>query len=282
MTTVRTTQALPGEGAVSAERILSPGAVRSGSLAGMLWRQIVSEFMKQVRVPIFSIGTVFFPVILFLIFGVPAARQTLDNGTSVGQYILASMSAYGLLGIAFFSFGIGVAVERGQGWMKLMRATPMPPFVYFTARIVMALMFATIICAILFPIGIVTAGVRMPLIQWTGLFVTLLLGLLPITTMGFTIGYWAGPNSAAPIAQLAYFLLSFASGLWIPYEQLPVFVQRVAGFLPTHHYAQLVWASVGASDGRTLLHIAWLVATTIVFGLLASWGYRRDQGKQYG
>ena len=264
------------------ERMLSATAVKSGSLGRMLWQQIGAEFKKQWRIPIFSISTIAFPVLLFIIFGVPAAGQTFENGASVGQYILASMSAYGLMGIAFFSFGISVAVERGQGWMKLMRATPMPAYVYFSARIVMALLFALVICSVLFPVAIISAGVRMPFWQWTTLLATLLLGLLPIITIGFTVGYWAGPNSAAPIAQLAYFLLAFASGLWLPFEQLPVFVQAVGAYLPTHHYAQLAWAAVGASDGRVAQHILWLMGTTIVFGALASWGYRRDQGEQYG
>jgi ABC-2 type transport system permease protein len=279
MITMQTTQ---GVADTPPRRQLSSSAYRSGSLWIMLWRQIVAEFMKLWRLPIFSIGTIGFPVLLFLIFGVPNARETTAYGSTIGQYILASMTAYGLLGIAFFSFGIGVAVERGQGWMKLMRATPMPPFVYFTARTVMALLFGLVISAVMFTVGFVAAGIRMPAMQWATLLVALLLGLLPFTAMGFALGYWAGPNSASPIAQLAYFVMSFASGLWVPLEQLPSFARAIADYLPTHHYAQLAWAAVGASDGRLAVHIAWLVGSTVVFGVLAVWGYHRDQGKQYG
>jgi ABC-2 type transport system permease protein len=263
-------------------RHLSATTVKNGGVVPMLWRQITAEFMKQWRLPVFSIFTIGFPVFLFIIFGLPNASQTLPDGTSVGRYFMASMSAYGLLGVAFFSFGIGVAVERGQGWMKLIKATPMPSWVYFVARMVMALLFALIICLALFPVAIIGAGVRMPVTQWLTLTISLLLGLLPFTTIGFTIGYWAGPNSAAPIAQFGYFLLAFASGLWVPFSQLPRFVQTIAPYLPTYHYAQIVWRAVGADDGKLATHGLWLIGTTLVFGALAMWGYRRDQGQQYG
>jgi ABC-2 type transport system permease protein len=263
-------------------RHLSATTIKNGGVLPMLWRQITAEFLKQWRLPIFSISTIGFPVFFFIIFGLPNARQTLPDGTSVGRYVMASMSAYGLLGIAFFSFGIGVAVERGQGWMKLIKATPMPSWVYFVARMVMALLFALIICLVLFPVAIVGGGVRMPVTQWLTLTISLLLGLLPFTTIGFAIGYWVGPNSAGPIAQFGYFLLSFASGLWIPLTQLPRFVQTIAPYLPTYHYAQIAWRAVGADDGKFGTHVLWLISTTLVFGALAVWGYRHDQGQQYG
>ena len=279
MTMMRAIQPAPVAGV---ERPLSPTTIKSGSVVNMLRQQITTEFLKMWRLPIFSISTIAFPVFFFIMFGIPNAKETLDNGARFGQYILASMSAYGLLGIAFFSFGVGVAVERGQGWMKLIKATPMPSWIYFVARMVMALIFAALICSVMFPVAIVGAGVAMPLAQWLRLVVTLLLGMLPFTTIGFTIGYWAGPNSAAPIAQFGYFLLAFASGLWVPIAQLPAFVQTIAPFLPTYHYAQLAWGAVGADDGQFMTHVLWLVGTTLVFGALAAWGYRRDQGQQYG
>jgi ABC-2 type transport system permease protein len=52
--------------------------------------------------------------------------------------------------------------------------------------------------------------------------------------------------------------------------------------LPPYHYGQLAWRAVGVDDGQVALHIAWLIGTAVVFGLLAVWGYRRDNGRQFG
>ena len=279
MTTMITTQAAV---AGQSDRHLSSTAIRSGGIGMMLAQQIRAEFMKLWRVPMFSISTLLFPVMFFVLFGVPEAKETLPDGTNVGRYILASMSAYGLLGVTFFSFGVGVASERSQGWIKLMKATPMPAWVYFVAKLAMALLFALLSCALMFLVAIVAARVRMPLTQWMTLVGSLVFGLLPFAAMGFTLGYWAGPTSAMPIAQFGYIFLSFASGLLVPLERMPGFVQQVAPYLPTYHYAHLAWRAVGADDGHLMQHVAWLLGTAFVFGILAVWGYRRDQGKQYG
>jgi ABC-2 type transport system permease protein len=263
-------------------RKLSPSAVRSGGLGNMLLQQIRTEFLKMWRIPAFSAPTILFPLLLFLLFGAPSAAFTLEDGTSVGKYLLASFCASGLLGVTFFSFGLSVAGERGQGWGKLMRATPMPPWIYFAAKLAMGLMFSCLILALLFPTAVLVAGVRMPAWQWLALFTSLVLGVLPLTTIGFTLGYWAGPNSAGPIANLLYLPLSFASGLWQPVEGLPLFLQQLAPYLPPYHYGRIAWYAIGSDDGNLPLHIAWLLGTGLVFGALAIWGYWRDQGKQYG
>jgi ABC-2 type transport system permease protein len=272
----------PTEAAASVPRRLSPDGVRSGRLGNMLWQQIRSEFIKMWRIPAFTVPTLLFPLLLFMLFAAPYARQQLEGGGTVGQYLLASFCAYGLLGVCFFSFGVGVAVERGQGWGTLIRATPMPPWVYFVSKLAMGLLFSCLILALLFPAAYFMAGVRMPPAMWASLFVALVLGVLPLTTMGFALGYWAGPNSAAPIASLIYLPLSFASGLWQPLESLPGFVQRVAPYLPPYHYGRIAHYAIGLNDGQLLTHILWLLGTAVLFTGLAVWGYRRDEGKLYG
>lgn len=275
-----------------ADRVLSPGAVPGRGITGLLLEQIRVEFIKYWRIPAFVVGTVAFPVMLFLLFGLSNSGQTLPQGTSVGAFLLTSFSAYGLIGVALFGFGVGVATERGQGWMKLLRATPMPAWTLFAAKIVMSLLFGTLVLLLMAAVGSLFAGVRLGALEWLRWGATLLLGALPFSTLGFALGYLAGPNSASPIANLVYLPLSFASGLFVPLSNLPEFLRDIAGYLPTYHYGQLAWGTigdrsdlaliVGASSGDFAQHAAWLLGTFVLFGALALIGYRRDEGKQYG
>ncbi len=264
------------------DRRLSATAIRSGQIGPMLLQQARNEFLKLWRIPMFSVPTLLFPILLFLLFGAPIAGETLPNGTSVGKYVMASFAAYGVLGIAFFSFGIGVANERGQGWTKLVRATPMRPWVYFAGKMAMALLFATLLLLSLFLVAALVAGVRMSPGEYVVLVVSLVLGMLPLVMAGLALGYWAGPNSAAAIANLIYLPIAYASGFLMPVQSLPQFVQSITPYLPPYHYGQLAWRAVGLDDGQLALHIAWLIGTAVIFGLLAVWGYRRDNGKQFG
>ncbi|HEX5690331.1 MAG TPA: ABC transporter permease, partial [Roseiflexaceae bacterium] len=208
------------------DRYLSTTARRSGQIVPMLLQQARSEFTKLWRIPMFSVPTLLFPILLFLLFGVP-------NGPATPA--MASFAAYGVLGIAFFSFGIGVASERGQGWTKLVRATPMPAWVYFAGKMLMALFFTAVLLVTLFLVAAIVAGVRMPIGRWALLGVTLVLGMLPLVTAGFALGYWAGPNSAAAVANLIYLPIAYASGFLMPMHALPQFVQSITPYLPPYH-----------------------------------------------
>lgn len=271
-------------------RRLSPNAIPSGSTLGMIFEQLRAEFVQNWRVPEFLVGIVAFPVMLYLMFGLPNAGQTLPEGTSVGAFMLASFAAYGCLGIALFNFGVDIAVERGRGWLKLMSATPMPAWLYFLGKLLMSMLFATLTLAVLFSVAYLFAGVRMPATQWGTLFATLLLGGLSFSTLGFTLGYWASPRGASPIANLIYLPLSFVSGLFFPLSDLPEVIQQIAPYLPTFHYGQLVWNAAGHPDDvalltgaasiNTLHHTLWLLGCFVLFGLTALWGYWRDRSRE--
>jgi hypothetical protein len=82
------------------------------------------EILKYVRLPIFAISTLMFPTMFYVLFGIVLPNGT--NRTETATYLLATMACYGVMGVAMFSFGVGIAMERGQGWLQVKRASPMP------------------------------------------------------------------------------------------------------------------------------------------------------------
>jgi ABC-2 type transport system permease protein len=241
------------------------------------------EFLKQLRMPAYAIPAVTFPVMFYLLFGVLFGGGRPAGSTTVATYLLATYGTFGVIGCAFFGFGVGVAVERGQGWLTLKRATPMPPFAYFLAKLAMATLFGAIIVFLLALVGVTLGGVSLPAGAWVRLFVTLTLGTIPFSALGLALGYLAGPNSAPAIVNLVYLPLSFASGLWIPIEMLPSMMKTIAPALPPYHLAQLALAAVGAGRGGSpWSHLAALAGFTMIGLALASFAYRRDEDTNWG
>src|ERR1700738_2748923 len=95
----------------------------------MLLEQTRSEFIKLLRTPAFSVTSVVLPSMFFAFFGLPHVNDR-EAGIKAGPYLLASFAAYGVISVMLYSFGIGVAVERGQKMNVLMRATPLPTSIY--------------------------------------------------------------------------------------------------------------------------------------------------------
>ena len=241
------------------------------------------EFLKQMRMPAYALPAIGFPVMFYLLFGVMFGGGRPAGSISIATYLLATYGTFGVIGAALFGFGVGVAVERGQGWMTLKRATPMPPLAYFTAKVVMAAGFGAVIVLLLSATGVAFGGVRLSAAVWPRLFVTLLLGAVPFCTIGLALGYFAGPNSAPAIVNLVYMPLSFASGLWIPIEMLPGPLKAAAPLLPPYHLAQLALSAVGAGRGGAMwAHVLALVGFAMIGLGVALIGYRRDEDQTWG
>ena len=105
-----------------------------------------------------------------------------------------------------------------------------------------------------------------------GLVGELLLGSLPFLLLGFAIGYFVSPNSAAAVVNLVGLPLYFASGIFEPLRFLPDVVQKVAPYLPTYLYGQLAWNAVGAESDplwRDALGLGIYAAAFVVLALLA-------------
>lgn len=241
------------------------------------------ELLKLLRMPAYAIPTVSFPLLFYIFFGLAFGGGRMAGPVSMSTYLLATYGAFGVIGASLFGFGVGVAIERGQGWMLLKRATPMPPLAYFTAKIFMAVVFSLTVVLGLFALGAAFGEVRLAALGWLGLASVLVAGALPFCAFGLALGYWSGPNSAPAIVNLIYLPMAFLSGLWIPVQALPVVLQKLAPVFPPYHFSQLALRTIGAHSGPAVwVSVVYLVLFTALSLVLAYFGYRRDEGKTYG
>jgi ABC-2 type transport system permease protein len=252
------------------------------SLARVLLAQTWSETLIRWRLPAFSATSLALPVVLFSFFGLPFAGRPGPGGLDAGAFLKVSFGAFAVGQVMVFGFGIGVAVERGQKIDLLMRASPLPAGVSLTAKVVVGLLFGLLSVVILFVYGSVVGGIRLAPGTWVSVIARLLAGSLPLIALGFTIGYLAGPHAAPAMANLVYLPLAFASGIFLPLDQLPAFVQRWAPYLPTYHYAQLAWSAIGAGREPVGTSVAWLAGYAVLFVWTATRAYRREAERKFG
>jgi ABC-2 type transport system permease protein len=248
----------------------------------MLVEHIRAQFLSFLRNVALSVVTLVMPIVLFAFIATNNAGQQFAAGSTFGAYFLASMAAYAVSAVMIFNFGVTVAVDRGQRVDRLIRVAPVPPQIYLAARVITALIFALLALALLFSYAFLVAGVRMDLTSWLGLAASLLLGSFPFIALGFAIAYLTGPNAAVAIANITYLVLAFASGIFMPFDSLPGFVQTIAVYLPTYHYAQLAWGAVGVSAEAPLAAFAWLIGYGAVLFAIAGWAYRREESRTFG
>ena len=127
------------------------------------WKPYVTEakyeIVKQIRLPAYLFPALGFPILFYLFFGIvmPGKRDTVAAAT----YLLATFGAYGVIGIALFGIGIGLASERGQGWLTAKRASPMPISAYLFAKYCVAALLATTVMTLMFAVAAGLGHVRL-------------------------------------------------------------------------------------------------------------------------
>ena len=201
------------------------------------------EFLKYLRLRMYTVSVLSFPIMFYVLFGLVLNSNQSIGATRVSTYLIPSYGTFGVIAASLFGTAAGLASDRGLGWLEVKRASPMPPFAYFAAKVVTSMVFSTIIVLALFTLGIAFGGVRMPVGSFARLLGILVAGSLPFSAMGLAFGYFTGPNSAPPTINLIYLPMSFCSGLWVPIMFLPKVVQKIALVLPPYHLSQLALGS---------------------------------------
>lgn len=246
----------------------------------MLAEVIRTQVLVLLRSPIYSLFSLALPVIFWLFFALPYAH-TRVGGVSGGAFLLASFGAYAVANVMLFTFGITIAMERGRKQDLLLRATPLPPWVYLLARLVAATVFALAALLVLSVVAVVTGGVSLSAAQWVTLVWRLLVGSLPLLALGLAIGYLVSPNAAPAVVNLIGLPMYFASGIFVPVSALPRFIQDIAPYLPTYRYGQLAWGAVGAPADPASTDLLWLAGYTVLFLAITLRAYRLEESRKF-
>ena len=138
-------------------------AARWRRTIALFYKEAKYELLKNMRIPVYAISTVAFPLMFYVLFGIVLGSGNPANRNETAVYMLATMGCFGVMAVSLFGFGVSLAIERGQGWLQVKRASPMPIAAYFFAKLFSAVVFSTVIMLLLLAVGVAFGGVRMPL-----------------------------------------------------------------------------------------------------------------------
>ncbi len=268
----------------------APEVVAGPGLLGSFATQVRSEVLRYVRLPEYFVSIVILPVILFTMFGLPNAGDVLPGGTTVVALLFVSFSCYGVISQALFSFGAELAEERQKGWLRRLRSTPMPMWVYFGGKLALNVVFSLVTLALAALVATAAGEASFDPGRLAATAGVLLLGTVAFSPMGSAIAYWARPRAATTIVNLVFLPLSFLSGFFFPVSQLPAILQDIAPWLPTFHLGQLAWQTMApasdveafgvATQGSVWLHVGVVLGWGALCAVLTALGYRRELDRE--
>lgn len=253
----------------------APATVRT---LRILRKETKYEFLKLMRTKSFSLSTIGFPVMFYILFGI-ANRNAYSGNIHVAKYMLGGYACFGLIGAALFGIGVGVASELAAGWLELKRASPMPAPAYLFAKCASAVAFGLIIVSILTVIAVSFGGVSLTSIELAKMLGMTIVGSISFASMGLLLALLVPANAAPAIVNLIYLPMSFLSGLWMPLRFMPHWLQSIAPALPTYHLSQLMLSIFGYQDSmsRATHWNALIGFTLLMLGLSWLIFHRREQ-----
>ncbi len=253
---------------------IAPRTPGLGYYARVFRKETQYEFVRMLRTKAFSLSVIGFPLMFYLLFG------SSNRHGMYARYLMPSYSCMGVVSACLFGIGMGIALERAQGWLELKQASPMPRFAYLGAKVLSCAAFALVIVATMVILGITVGGVTLTAIEALKLAGIVLAGSVPFTAMGLLIALLVPPNAGPGVINLIYLPMSFASGFWMPISMLPHWLQALAPGLPTYHLAQLALHIFGyARSDNMMVHWEALAGFTLLMVGAAWILFQRSEAK---
>lgn len=252
---------------------------------GVVLAQARLAILVAARTPRTLIFTIAFPLVFLVLFnsifvgGSDTATLPNDVRLSAQAYFTAGIVAYSVALSTFTTLAVSLTTQRENGQLKRYRGTPMPPWTFIAAQVLRATAQALAMTALLLAVGAVAYGVPVPGSTFPAFLLYVVLGTATLCALGIALSaFTPTPDAASTIAPFTVVMLAFFSGVWIPVEQLPQWLETVGKVFPLYHLALGLQTTLSPDAGGSgldaenlLILTLWLLAGARLAGKRFKW-----------
>ena len=206
-----------------------------------LWRLVWLEIKIFLREPLGAFGTLFIPVLVYLLLGRLFSRgRPVPTALPLMYTLLPTFAAILIMINTALSLVTIIAIYREGGILKRLRATPLRPWTILTAHVLTKLLFtaATLLMMMLAGRRYYPADLHIPMLSFT---VALVFATWSMLAIGFVLASVVrNARFAQPVAGVLLYPMLGLSGLFFPIAQMPPALQTVARFVPLTYVVSLL------------------------------------------
>jgi ABC-2 type transport system permease protein len=194
---------------------------------------------------------VVFPVLLLVMFNsiFVSGGDTVDlDGTRVPghAYVTGAMLAYAILLSGFTQLGIALVHQRETGQLKRLRGTPVPAWTFIVATALRAVVVVGLMAVVLILIGVVAYGVSVSGETLPEIVLYVVIGTATMCSLAVaSTAIAADVDSASSALPLTAVVLSLISGIFVPVDQLPGWLEEIGKIFPVYHLAAGLQTALG-------------------------------------
>ncbi|MBB6672730.1 ABC transporter permease [Cohnella nanjingensis] len=187
-----------------------------------------------------------YPILMLLIFGQIFGNQpgAIEGTRYIDSYVPA-LCVMNVLSVSVFTLQINMVTYRGSGILRRFRVTPVKKWNVLASHALQGVCLVLagaaeilIVSKLVWNIDVTAAGIAQ-------LLVSILFGCIGFFSLGFALsGLSNSPGAASGLAMIFFFPMLFLSGITMPLDIFPTFLQHVSEWIPMTYFvnlAQGVW-----------------------------------------
>jgi ABC-2 type transport system permease protein len=182
--------------------------------------------------------TFLLPILFLLLLGSVYGDEQIE-GVKGSSYLLAGMLGYGVAATTFAGLSISLVVDREQGILKRLRATPLPARTLISALISSHLVAYALEAAVLVVLARVVFGAPLPRRVFS-LVLLVVLGALAFAALGLAVTTFVrSAQGSSAVVNAIYLPMAFISGSFFSVDSFPRFIEVIAQVLPLTYFIEL-------------------------------------------
>jgi ABC-2 type transport system permease protein len=233
------------------------------------------DLKRLVRNPPYLIFALGMPVGFYLLYSAMYGSAQPIAHTTWGAYFLISMVTFGALGTTLNVTGTQIAMERGLGWQRFLRLTPLSG-VQYTASKLMTAMVGSLTVIILVTAAAGLKGVPLLSLHVLPADLAIWLGSVAFAAVGLFLGQVFEASTVQYAVTVVYLAGGFLGGLWAPLRILPPVFTAIARVTPSYRIAELGWGILSHQAPLAITYIV-IAAYLVVFGVVGGAVYARGE-----
>jgi ABC-2 type transport system permease protein len=234
-------------------------------------RQVRFENKAFWRNPAAAFFTFAFPLLFLVIFttifgddtGTLPTGQEVDGAT----YFTATILAFAVITACYTNIAMTVTYARDEGVLKRVHGTPLPGWSYLLGKVLHSMVLMVLLVVIVCTFGVAFYDVDIPTTSMPAFLVTLVVGAAAFCALGLAFtAVIPNPEAAPALVNASILPLLFISGVFIPTEDAPGWMQTLADLFPVRHFMEaLIESFVPPQDNEA----GWLPSSVLI---VAAWG----------
>jgi ABC-2 type transport system permease protein len=236
-----------------------------------------NAFRVSLRTPRGLVFTMVIPLILLVIINSVmvggADTATLPGGLTLSAhaYVTAGIIAYSMSLSTFTTLAVSLTTQRERGQLKRYRGTPMPPWAFIAGQITRAAAQALFVSVLMLVVARILYGIPIPSSTIPAFALYVVLGTATLCSLGIALSAFTPTvDTASTVAPFSVVILGFFSGVWIPVEQLPGWLEDFGKVFPLYHLALGLQTALAPGAGGSGLELG----NVVVLALWAIAGVR--------